>query len=66
MAANTNDAKEQVLALLCGDADPWTWGGDGASCRFTFEEDGTGTVSIPRLCVLRLIGFPHMYMQQRN
>jgi hypothetical protein len=47
MAANTNDVKEEVLALLCGDAEPWNWGGVDASCRFTFEKDGTGTVSIP-------------------
>ncbi|KAF2708537.1 hypothetical protein K504DRAFT_455513 [Pleomassaria siparia CBS 279.74] len=41
MATNTNDAEEQVLAALCGDADPWTWGETG-QCSFSFKRDGTG------------------------
>lgn len=66
MAVNTNDVKEQVLALLCGDADPWNWGGIDASCRFTFEKDGTGTVRYLFHDVLGLIVSPHMHMQQED
>ncbi|KAJ8113213.1 hypothetical protein OPT61_g4613 [Boeremia exigua] len=45
MTANQDDGKDQVLALLCGDAYPWTWGSTEASCQFTFRDDGKGTIS---------------------
>ncbi|KAF1959123.1 hypothetical protein CC80DRAFT_490098 [Byssothecium circinans] len=42
MATNTNE-EEQVLTLLCGDADPWTWG-DANQCSLSFERNGTGAI----------------------
>ncbi|KAH6618914.1 hypothetical protein C7974DRAFT_427139 [Boeremia exigua] len=45
MTTIADDSKEQALTLLCGGEDPWTWGGDAASCYFTFERGGTGTIS---------------------
>ncbi|KAF9697520.1 hypothetical protein EKO04_004169 [Ascochyta lentis] len=45
METKTNDAEEQVLALLCGNDDPWTWGGDVHQCRVSFESNGTGALN---------------------
>lgn len=47
-ATNTNDVKEKTLNLLCGDDNPWTWGGTDAGCYFAFDRDSTGTVSPPK------------------
>ncbi|KAF2643039.1 hypothetical protein P280DRAFT_515476 [Massarina eburnea CBS 473.64] len=45
MATNANDAEEQVLALLCGEAELWTWGGGTATCEFFFKRNGTGAIA---------------------
>ncbi|KAF3001385.1 hypothetical protein E8E13_006891 [Curvularia kusanoi] len=45
MGTKTNDAEEQVLALICGNDEPWTWGGDAHQCRITFDRNGTGALN---------------------
>ncbi|KAG9197689.1 hypothetical protein G6514_001158 [Epicoccum nigrum] len=44
-ATNTKNVTEQVLDLLCGDDDLWTWGGTDAGCYFAFDRGGTGSIS---------------------
>ena len=43
----TNNVKEKALDLLCGEDDPWTWGGSAAGEYFSFDRNGTGRVSPP-------------------
>ncbi|KAH6642136.1 hypothetical protein C7974DRAFT_468559 [Boeremia exigua] len=42
METKSDDAKEQLLALLCRGEDPWVWGGDAHNCRVRFERNGIG------------------------
>jgi hypothetical protein len=60
MGTKTNDAEEQVLALICGNDEPWTWGGDAHQCRITFDRNGTGAVSIPLLLCAK--DLPYLYV----
>jgi len=60
MGTKTDDAEEQVLALICGNDEPWTWGGDAHQCRITFDRNGTGAVSVPLLLCAK--DLPYLYV----
>jgi hypothetical protein len=60
MVTDTNDAEEQVLALLCGNAYPWGWGvGNDSHTMIVFERNGTGIVGPPPLLCIRVILHVH-------
>lgn len=48
-ATEKESTQQTFLSLLCGDADPWTFGSHN-QCSLTFDKNGTGTVSLQPQC----------------